>query len=228
MSNESYWDKTAETWEKTIQSKQNPHYHYYHTMDLLVADLLRREGVHNALELGCGTARCAINVLQTHDNTQVHIHGIDISPRMIEIGQVNLLTANLTDRITLQVGDVANLPYPANMFDVAFSRGAVLSYTQEPRQMLDHVHRVLRDTGVIGLDVITRPQAGNDSYVGKITPSTSIDSREIIYREWYTKENLQVTRAYRVESDTPLHTELKALFDDLPTHLPDFSEDIDA
>ncbi len=217
-----YWDHVAETWDATITSKQSPHYHYYHTIDLLISQTLRESDAKKALELGCGTAQCAINVIKMLSTANVHITGIDISPKMIELGQQNVKNAELKEKITLDVGDVTQLPYPDAKFDVVFSRGAPLSYTNDPMQMLEEIYRVLRDGGSLGLDAIACPPKEKQYYIGKIVNPKAdnlldfpTNSEKVIYREFFTEDTVQFSRGYEIHSETELFKELQDLFQKL-------------
>ena len=225
--NDHYWDKVAETWDMKILSKQNPHYHYYHTIDLLVAQMLKNPKVKKALELGCGTAQCAINVFQRVKRKNLHITGIDISPRMIELGKEHIENHHLENRITLEVGDVADLDYPDNKFDVVFSRGGVLSYSNTPHQVLTQAHRVLNLEGHIGIDVIPQPATGREYYIGNTnlteiprTPETMTEIRSFTYREFFTQKGIQIIREYEVQINTRLYSEIIDLFRELPPNQP--------
>ncbi|MHA2298891.1 MAG: class I SAM-dependent methyltransferase [Candidatus Hodarchaeales archaeon] len=228
------WDNGAEEWDSTWTSERNPHYHYYRTTDLLVIQLLRETGAKQALELGCGTAGCSIYTLQNLSGIDdLHITGIDISPRMIDIGQLKVSQAGLADRITLHVGDVTTLPYPDESFDMVFSRGVVMSYVDQPERLLREAQRVLRVNGVLGLDVMNKgpedpeiKKKMKSRYMGKImgfekTKRIFEFPREAFtYYEFFTEDNYQVFREYSVRPDTQLFSELEKKFQALPQHLP--------
>ncbi|MFX1286605.1 MAG: class I SAM-dependent methyltransferase [Promethearchaeota archaeon] len=226
LTEEKYWDQLAPTWDKKITSKRNPHYHYYHTIDLLVIQLLQETKAKKALEIGCGTAGCAINVLKTLKRDNIHITGIDISKKMIKFGREKIKKANLEDKISLEVGNATDLPFQDKEFDMVFSRGGVLSYTTEPSKLLQQIKRVLCIGGVIGLDVIPKPPKGKDYYIGKISDSPSnkevfqVESTSLMYEEFYTDGFVQVARKYHVKSDANLYNELQTLFQKLPSSLP--------
>jgi ubiquinone/menaquinone biosynthesis C-methylase UbiE len=210
-----------------VESERNPHYHYYRTTDLLVIQLLQATHAQQALELGCGTAGCAINALQIlHNNTDLHITGIDISPRMIELGKRKIDKIGLTDRISLEVGDCSSLPYPNEYFDVVFSRGGVLSYTEHPTHLLQAAYRVLRFGGALGLDVLPKHPKGKGYYIGKLDESLNDNrmsqsrSMQVNYKEFFVDGNYQIAREYLVKSGTQLFMELTQEFRASPSHLP--------
>lgn len=223
-------DDVAETWDSLITSERNPHYHYYRTTDLLVTQLLRRTRARRALEVGCGTAGCAIYALQTlQDNDDLHITGIDISPRMIELGQHNVDQAGLNDRITLEVGDAASLPYSSASFDVVFSRGAVLSYAEHPARLLSEARRVLHLEGAIGLDVLNRPP-GKGVFIGKLQGFEHTNgapealATPLTYHEFSHEAQFQIIREYLIHPGTQLLAEVIQQFQALPAHLPGITQ----
>ncbi|MFX0182865.1 MAG: class I SAM-dependent methyltransferase [Candidatus Hodarchaeota archaeon] len=222
-----FWDRAAETWDSMVESERNPHYHYYRTTDLLVVKLLQATQAQQALELGCGTAGCAINALQIlNNNADLHITGIDISPRMIELGKQKIEKIGLKNRITLNIGDCSSLPYPNEYFDVVFSRGGVLSYTEHPTHLLQSAYRVLRFGGALGLDVLPKYPKGRGYYIGKLAESLNDNgiphsrSMQVSYREFFVKGNYQIVREYLVKSGSQLFMELTQEFHALPSHLP--------
>ncbi|MHA2233171.1 MAG: class I SAM-dependent methyltransferase, partial [Candidatus Hodarchaeales archaeon] len=217
------WDRVAETWDSTTASRRNPHYHYYRTTDLLVVQLLRAANAQRALELGGGTAGCAIYALQAlKKNADLHITSIDISPRMIELGQHKVKQAGLEDRITLQVGNASTLSYPNDSFDVVFSRGGVLSYSQHPEQLLQSAYRVLRVDGTLGIDVLPKPPEKKGYYLGKLEGFEKINGNcqnfqePFTYREFFTEGEYQVLREYLIAPETQLSDEVKRQFQALP------------
>ncbi|MHA2364330.1 MAG: class I SAM-dependent methyltransferase [Candidatus Hodarchaeales archaeon] len=226
------WDRGADTWDLTISSERNPHYHYYRTTDLLVIQLLSSTHAKRALELGCGTAGCAIYAMQSlQDADDLHITGIDISPRMIEFGRRNITQAGLDDRIKLDVGNVDSLSYPDEDFDVVFSRGAVLSYTKNPEQLLNSAHRVLRGDGAIGLDVMAKTTFQRKYYLGKsktldnLEKLTQVPNEPLLYTEFSVEENFQVSRDYLIQPNTVAFKEIIKSYQNLPPHLPGIVSD---
>lgn len=69
------------------------------------------------LDAGCGAGPWAIEAAKSG----AKVDGIDIQKRMIEIAHQKVEEAGLSERISLQTGDVNQLPYANNSFDKAIS-----------------------------------------------------------------------------------------------------------
>src|SRR5512133_353969 len=65
------------------------------------------------LDVATGTADLAIAALKTDP---VHITGIDISERMLEVGRIKINRKGLSDRINLISGDSEKIPFDDNSF----------------------------------------------------------------------------------------------------------------
>lgn len=107
----------------------------------------KKEGL--ALDIGCGFGCIDILLAQ---NTDFQITGIDISDIALNNAKKNIKQAGLEKRIKIEKGDVYNLSYPDNYFDVIFSFGYVsaASYEEAKRE----VARVLKPGGLLILDYI--------------------------------------------------------------------------
>lgn len=104
------------------------------------------------LDLGTGTADLAIALMRASD-PDTHIIGIDITPEMLEQGQLKLLRLGLQNRIELQRGDAEHLELPDNSIDSCCSAFLIRNLVDLPqgfREML----RVVRPNGrVVCLEV---------------------------------------------------------------------------
>lgn len=85
----------------------------------------------NVLELACGTGTVS-KLIKTRGTIT---HGIDHSPRMIEIATTKMDYP--------EVGDIENLPYQDNQFDAIFVHSA-LHHFPDLKPVLSEAHRVLK------------------------------------------------------------------------------------
>lgn len=108
------------------------------------------------LEIGIGTGRIALPLVQ-HGYP---VTGIDVSSRMMAV-----LRAKVPDaaNLTLLQGDVTNLPFPDDSFDVVLAVH-ILHLIPEWRRALDDVQRVLRPGGFLvrGHDRSVPDQPGSE------------------------------------------------------------------
>lgn len=91
------------------------------------------------LDVGCGTG---ILLEQVHSQwPSVRTVGIDLSEEMLLVAR-----RRLRGRVPLVQGDVAQLPFAGNFFDVVVSNSS-LHYWPHPRRVLAEIARVLRRGG---------------------------------------------------------------------------------
>jgi SAM-dependent methyltransferase len=105
----------------------------------------------DCLELGCGTARCAIAIARAG----VDVVGIDRSPRMLDVGRAKVARAGLESRIDLRLGDMRHVSLDRR-FDiviVAFGSLLCLETRDEQRAAIACATRHLRLGGRLAIDV---------------------------------------------------------------------------
>lgn len=144
------WDAQAKDWDSVIANPRNPHYYYYRTADFYIEDLAK--GAQMLLELGCGTANCAINVVKPGQTIIV----TDYSREMARKAKQNIVENKLSigNQILPLVCDAQTLPFKGECFDVVFGRGTVLGYVEHALNLLKECSRVLKNGGAMGLDAM--------------------------------------------------------------------------
>lgn len=75
----------------------------------------KKDQVHLLLDVATGTADMAISAVRTLPVTR--IIGIDISPKMLEIGREKIKKEGLDNKIELSGGDGETINFPDNTFD---------------------------------------------------------------------------------------------------------------
>jgi ubiquinone/menaquinone biosynthesis C-methylase UbiE len=93
------------------------------------------------LDVGTGPGRVPLAIAAVAG--QLAVDGLDVSPTMIEHARHAAEDAGLADRVGFIVGDVADLPYPENSFDLIVSSMSQHHWSN-PRAGLRELHRVLR------------------------------------------------------------------------------------
>ncbi|GAB4338007.1 MAG: class I SAM-dependent methyltransferase [Candidatus Abyssubacteria bacterium] len=91
------------------------------------------------LEVGIGTG-----TILAHYPESVELVGIDISPRMLE--RAKKRASDFHGKLSLQIGDVQNLAFPDDSFDMVVTSCVFCSVT-DPVQGFREVNRVLRHGG---------------------------------------------------------------------------------
>ncbi len=107
------------------------------------------------LDLGAGTADLSIAVIRG-SGPGTHMIGLDITPEMLEQGQLKLHRLGLQDRIELRVGDAEHIDLPDNSVDGCCSAFTVRNLT-DIRQGFREMLRVVRPGGRVVCLEISHP-----------------------------------------------------------------------
>ncbi|MBN1888675.1 MAG: class I SAM-dependent methyltransferase [Thermoflexales bacterium] len=109
-----------------------------------VIELAKLRAYERVLDAGCGTGLTTMRIAAQHPTCVVH--GLDLSPKMIEAAQKDAAECGLT--VGLSVGSLTNLPHPAGSFDVVMTN--ILYHhldLAEKRQAVAEIARVLKPGG---------------------------------------------------------------------------------
>jgi ubiquinone/menaquinone biosynthesis C-methylase UbiE len=74
------------------------------------------------LDVGCGTGA---QTLVLAESTDGHITAVDLIPNFLAKLDYNVVSRGLEDRIEIQEGDMRELPFPEESFDLVWSEGAI-------------------------------------------------------------------------------------------------------
>jgi demethylmenaquinone methyltransferase / 2-methoxy-6-polyprenyl-1,4-benzoquinol methylase len=108
----------------------------------------------NILDVATGTADLALEA-----NRQLKpkkITGIDISVKMLEIGQKKILKAGVNNVISLQEGDSEHLPFKDNSFDAAIVAFGVRNFANVEAGLIEMVRVLQPDSKLVVLE-FSRP-----------------------------------------------------------------------
>jgi demethylmenaquinone methyltransferase / 2-methoxy-6-polyprenyl-1,4-benzoquinol methylase len=106
------------------------------------------------LDVATGTGDLAIAAMKLNPSG---ISGIDISRKMLEIGQLKIDKKGLSDKIRLVHGDSENIPFSDRTFDVAMVAFGVRNFS-DPVKGLSEMRRVIRDGGMIMVLEFSKPK----------------------------------------------------------------------
>jgi S-adenosylmethionine-dependent methyltransferase len=109
-----------------------------------------------ALDVGCGTGATAVRLARLG----FRVTQLDSSQAMLDIARRTTEEARVTNRVTLQHGEAAQLTdlFSAASFDVVLCHN-ILEYVEDPGAVLHGAARALRDTSAI-LSIVVRNQSG--------------------------------------------------------------------
>ena len=110
----------------------------------------------HALDLGSGTGATAVRLARLG----LHVTLLDPSPAMLDFANDAAREAGVTERITLKLGDAAQLAtlIDPGSFDLVLCHN-VLEFVENPDDVLRSAARLMRDASAI-LSVLVRNQAG--------------------------------------------------------------------
>jgi ubiquinone/menaquinone biosynthesis C-methylase UbiE len=118
----------------------------------LLVELAGVKANTEVLDVACGAGAVACHA--AHIAKQVT--GIDLTPEMIERARGLQAEQNLAN-LSWQIGDVAQLPFPPNVFDVVFTRYSFHHFLR-PDRVLAEMFRVCRPGGRIVVADLVLPK----------------------------------------------------------------------
>jgi len=105
------------------------------------------------LDVATGTADLAI---QAASNINCKVVGVDISPKMLEIGRAKISGLSLSDKISLLEGSAESLQFESSSFDAVTVAFGVRNFS-DLRRGLSEMHRVLKPGGAALILEFSRP-----------------------------------------------------------------------
>jgi ubiquinone/menaquinone biosynthesis C-methylase UbiE len=147
QTNRGYWDFVAPAYDDLYRSE------WSHYENQLVATRLKGLGRRGRcgggiLDVGCGTG-LGFELIEGLFQSDTYV-GLDISPAMVKKAQGRLPHA------TFLVGDIGDLPFDDNSFDLVISIFTGLSYAKDWQEAIREVARVLRPGGQVYLSTINK------------------------------------------------------------------------
>ncbi|MFB5675558.1 demethylmenaquinone methyltransferase [Paenibacillus terreus] len=107
-----------------------------------------------AIDLCCGT--CDWTLAMAHASETGHIHGLDFSQNMLEVGKKKIGQQGRQSQITLVQGNAMELPFADNTFDYA-TIGFGLRNVPDLRRVLQEMQRVVKPGGRVVCLELSKP-----------------------------------------------------------------------
>jgi len=102
------------------------------------------------LDAGCGIGlQCLL--LAEEVGLSGHVTGLDVSAEMLERGRGIVEEIGLSERVSFQEGDIANLPFDNDTFDWVWSADCVGYGPWEPLPLLRELARVVKPGGIVAI-----------------------------------------------------------------------------
>ena len=108
------------------------------------------------LDVATGTADLAIRMAK--DMPSAKIIGVDLSKKMLEIGNQKIAEKQLSQRIRLEAADAAYLPYSDNSFDTVTAAFGVRNFS-DLEQGLREMFRVAKNGGTVFILEFSQPNS---------------------------------------------------------------------
>lgn len=113
------------------------------------------KNIRKVLDVACGTGDLAITAVK---KGIPEVYGIDISEKMLEIGNEKVKKSGLQDRIHLQKGDSANICFDDDTFDAATVAFGVRNF-EHLEKGLEEMNRVLKKDGKVVILEFSMPSS---------------------------------------------------------------------
>jgi demethylmenaquinone methyltransferase/2-methoxy-6-polyprenyl-1,4-benzoquinol methylase len=119
-------------------------------------ELLNASGGETVLEVGCGTGHSLLTLGQRVGSAG-RVYGFDLSDGMLGQARSRLNRSEAGQRIPLQRGDAAHLPFPAESFDALFMSFTLeLFDTPDIPLVLEECQRVLKQGGRLSIVALAK------------------------------------------------------------------------
>ena len=112
------------------------------------------------LDVGTGPAQIPILLAKACPNIQ--ITAIDLSEEMLKIAEQHVIDAGLRNRITLQLVDAKDLPFPDKSFDGLISN-SIVHHIHDALKALIDMGRVVKPKGLVLIRDLIRPETIADA-----------------------------------------------------------------
>jgi len=109
----------------------------------MVIDKVNPEPGQRLLDVGCGNGTPAVRMVQTRDVT---VTSIDIGAYQLQLTNALVSSSGLSDKITVQYGNVDEMTFPDSSFDHAWSSECLI-HVPNWTESLRNIARVLRPGG---------------------------------------------------------------------------------
>src|SRR5680860_797081 len=142
--------------------------------------LLAQSGITPAsrvLDVGCGVATTPIEVAKRYG---AHVTAVDIAPLMLDRAEANVRAAGVTDLVTIVQGDILDLAFDDDAFDVVIAE-AVTMFVDRHRAA-GELTRVCKPGGrVLATEFLWRappPEHAREVFLGQVCPGMQFDTLE--------------------------------------------------
>jgi len=120
------------------------------------------------LDVGCGWGYC-IDAYGPYCMPGGEIYGLDIEPDHVEEAPKRI-AEDLRASTTFQIGDIYNLPFPDNSFDIAMAQ-IVLCHLDNPRPAIKEMIRVVKPGGCVAIFENASSETPRNGWINIFSPN---------------------------------------------------------
>jgi ubiquinone/menaquinone biosynthesis C-methylase UbiE len=143
-------------WSNEYDSTLGKVKRHHKLLDLVVDSSGVKDG-NMVLDIGCGTGFLSLKFLQKADCL---IYGIDNSSEMLEIFKSKIEKFDLSEKISLELGDAENLDFGNKKFDIIAST-VTLHHVENKYPIIKKIYELLKPDGKFVLGDIDVDTTGN-------------------------------------------------------------------
>ena len=112
--------------------------------EILAADIVQRKNTGALLDVGTGPGRLLLEIYRR--SPDLRLTGMDVSRSMVEQARKNMAESRLSEKIRIVEGNVSDMPFPDESFDIVVSTGA-MHHWKDTVSGINEIHRVLKPGG---------------------------------------------------------------------------------
>jgi ubiquinone/menaquinone biosynthesis C-methylase UbiE len=160
--------------------------------------LCHMDQAHEVLEVGCGTGAGATHIAKKYG---CHVIGIDLAEKMIAWSRRRTKEERIEDKVAFQVGDVLDLSFDDNHFDVVIVE-SVLAFVENKRRAIQECIRVTKPGGYVGLNEAYLTEEASPQLVERVQASLGSNvPTAAVWESIWNETALQdrVVRFYRID-----------------------------
>lgn len=144
-----FFDKNSKDWNKHYEAKSNDLISWYFKNRKKIVLSMFDFRNSKVLDVGCGPGVFSKEILKKGNK----LWGIDLSSKMIQ--EVKKRMNGEYPKAIFSTGDICNLNFPNNFFDVVVAIG-VLEYIKDDKKAFSELGRVVKKGGILIVTVINK------------------------------------------------------------------------
>lgn len=153
---------TKDRFRKGLSEGWNPAKRREFWVARLPNDVVRDTNPEGKVVLDAGTGRGRFAIAFAKAGAE-RVVAVDISPLLIKFAREEVEKAGVSDRVAVEVGDVENLKYDDDSFDIACSMGTTI-HLPNPSKGIAELKRVCKPSGLVVTNAVLAEKTKEGSY----------------------------------------------------------------